>query len=110
MNAGHRGIHGLALALALQQRLKALGSRILMFCGASFSTPRAYRGDIRFIPDLFGSICSRCQLDECVQWDIHPRALGLVLLHEVCVNASQYGLVSHDENIFASLQFHNDWL
>lgn len=42
-----------------------------------------------------------------MQGDVHPRALGLILLHEVGVDASQDGLMSYNENVFASFQLHN---
>lgn len=64
---------------------------------------------MRFVSNLFRAVRPWCQFDERVKWHIHPGALGLVLLHKVCVDAAQNRLVSHNENVLATFQFHYDW-
>lgn len=83
---------------------------IFVLSCASLAPPGADSWYVGLVPHLFCPICLRCELDECVQGHVHPRTLCLVLLHEVCVDASQHGLVCNDENILASFQLHDDGL
>lgn len=90
--------------------LQDLGCWVLVLGGASLAPPGADRGDVGLIANLLGAIGAGGQLDEGMKGNVHPGALSLVLLHEVSVDAAQNGLVSDDENVFTSLQFHNNRL
>jgi hypothetical protein len=45
-----------------------------------------------------------------MQRDLHPWALFLGHIHEVCVDTPKDGLVCNNEDIFAALKLHNDGL
>lgn len=81
-----------------------------MLRGAALASPSTDGWDVGFVTDLLGAISARSKLDQCVQGNIHPGALGLILLHEVSIHASQYSLVSDDEDVLATLKFHDDGL
>lgn len=80
-----------------------------MFCCATLAAPGAYGLDIGLVRLNLGAISTRRQLHERVKRHRHPRAFLLRLLHKICVDAADDGLVRDDEDIFASFQFHDDW-
>ena len=77
---------------------------------ASLASPCTDGRDISLVPLFFCSICLGRKLDQGVQWHVHPRALGLILLHKIGVNASQNRLVGDDEDVLAALKLHDDGL
>lgn len=77
---------------------------------ATLSAPRADGRDVGLPSLLVGAVCPGGELDERVQRHVHPGTLGLVLLHEVGVDASQDRLVRHDQDVLAALQLHDDGL
>lgn len=71
--------------------------------------PKGTHGrDIRLEPLLQSPIRPRRQLDDRVQGHLHPRGFFLRYVHVVGVNASQHGLMRHDDDIFAPFQLHDD--
>lgn len=75
---------------------------------AALATPCAYGRNVGFVANLFRAIGPGSQFDEGVQGHVHPRALRLVLFHEIGVDAAQNGLVRDNENVFAALKLHDD--
>ena len=71
---------------------------------------RADGGNIRLEALLLGTVGPGRQLDERVQRHLHPRALLLRHVHVVSVDAPQDGLVRHDDDVLAALEFHDDGL
>ena len=72
------------------------------------TSPRAHSRDIRLIPLFLGTVRPWRQLDERMQRNLHPRTLLLRHIHIICVYAPQHGLMRDDNNILATLQFHDD--
>lgn len=56
------------------------------------------------------TVCTRSELEEGVKGDVEPWGLLLGFLHEVCVDATEDGLVGDDEDVFGALEFHDDGL
>lgn len=77
---------------------------------AAFAPPCADSGNVGFVAYLLGAIGSGRQFDESVKRNVHPGALGLVLLHKVSIDATQNSLVRDNEDVLASLELHNDRL
>lgn len=75
---------------------------------ASLATPSAHSRDICRVSDFFGAIGARSELDQRVERYIHPRAFGLVILHEVGIDATKHCLMRNDENVFTALKLHDD--
>ena len=74
-------------------------------------TPKRADGrDVRLEALLLGTVRPGGQLDERVQRHLHPGALLLRHVHVVGVDAPQHGLVGHDDDVLAALQFHDDGL
>lgn len=90
--------------------LQSLRGRVLVLRRAALGAPRAHGRYVGLPPLLDGAVGLGRELDEGVQGHIHPGALGLVLLHEVCVDAAQDGLVGDDEDVLATLELHDDGL
>lgn len=83
---------------------------LLMLSFAALTSPRADRGYVCLEALLLRRVRFRRQLDECVEWDLHPWALLLRHVHEVRVDASQDRLVRHDQDVLAALELHDDGL
>ena len=83
---------------------------LLMLRRAPLSPPSAHRGDIRPEPLLLGTIRPGSQFDQRMQRDLHPGALLLWHVHVIRIYAPEHGLMRHDNNVFASFQFHDDGL
>lgn len=45
-----------------------------------------------------------------MKWDFHPWRLIGAGIHEICIDASNNGLVGDDDDVVASFQLHNDRL
>ena len=71
---------------------------------------RANSRDIRLEALFLGTVRPGRQLDERVQRYLHPGALLLRDVHVVSVDAPQHGLVRHDDDVLAALEFHDDGL
>ena len=85
-------------------------SSSLMFRRTSLAPERAHGRNIRLEPLLLRAICPRGQLDQRVQWHLHPGTLLLWHVHVIGVDAPQHGLMRHDDDILTALQFHDDGL
>lgn len=70
-------------------------------------TPGANGLNVCFVRLHLSAVGPRRQLHQRMQWDRHPGALFLRLLHEVGVDAANDGLVGDYENVLAPLEFHN---
>lgn len=79
-----------------------------MFGRASLASPCADGRDVSLVPLFLRTIGLRCELDQCVQWNVHPGALCLILLHKIGVNAAQDRLMGDDKNILTALELHDD--
>lgn len=79
-----------------------------MFRHTPLLPERAHGRDVRLEPLLQSPIRSRRQLDDRMQRHLHPRGLFLRYVHVVGVNASQHGLMRHDDDVLAPLQLHDD--
>lgn len=64
--------------------------------------------DVALEPLLQGTVCFRRELDDRMQRNLHPRRFLLRHVHVIRIDASQHRLVSHDDDIFAPLQLHDD--
>ena len=63
------------------------------------------------VPHLFAMICFWCDLDHDVERDVDGRALFRVFVRQVCIQDTQNGLVSNNQD--GSVQAHefgDDWL
>lgn len=85
-----------------------LRSGRFVFRSASLAAPSAHGRDVCRVPDFFGAVGARCELDKCVKGYIHPRAFGLIVFHEVRIDATKHCLMRNDENVFAALKLHDD--
>ena len=83
---------------------------LMVLCTAPLPSPRADRGNIRLESLLLCTICLGRQFDQCVQRDFHPGALFLGHVHEICIDASQNGLMRNNQDILTPFQFHDNWL
>ena len=81
-----------------------------MLRGTPFPPPSAHGGDIRPEPLFLGTIRPRGQFDQRMQRDLHPGALLLRHVHIICVDAPEYGLMRHNNNVLAPFEFHDDRL
>ena len=81
-----------------------------MFSCTALDSESADSRDVRFKPLLLGRISSWSELDERVQRDFHPRGLFLWYVHVISVDTPQDGLMGDDDDVLASLEFHDDWL
>ena len=81
-----------------------------MFGGAAFAAPGTHGWNIGFPALLVGAVRLGSELDESVQGHVHPRALRLILFHEIGIDAPQHSLMRDNENVFAAFQFHDDGL
>ncbi len=86
------------------------GYHSLVFCSAALLTKCADGWNIRFEPLLLGRVSPWCELDECVERNLHPGGFLLGNIHVISVNASQHGLMGHDDNILAPFKLHDDRL
>ena len=82
----------------------------LMLRRTPLSPKRAHGRYIALKPDLLSTIRPRRQFDQRMQRHLHPRTLLLRHIHVVRVYTPQHRLVRHDDNVFTSLQFHDDGL
>lgn len=88
----------------------SFGYWVLMLGSAALPSPSADGFDASTHPLDLGPVRAGRQLDQGVQWDVHPGAGALVLLSKVGVNTSENGLVGDYENILRPLQLHDDGL
>lgn len=71
---------------------------------------RVYTVDVEFDEFNPTAVRNRCQLDDCVKWNLQVRQFIRRLIEEVSENATKYCLMRHDENIALSLQLHHNRL
>lgn len=90
--------------------LQGLRRRIFVLCRAPFGPPSADGGNVSLPPLLNRAVRLGGELDQGMQGHVHPGAPRLILLHEVCVDAAQNGLMGDDEDILTALELHDDWL
>lgn len=81
-----------------------------MLCRRTLSTPGRYCWDIRLVSLLFSTIGARRKFHERMEGHLHPRALVLGKIEEICINAAQDGLMRDNDYVFAAFQFHNNGL
>jgi len=79
-----------------------------MYRLTAFPPPGTDGGNIRAQSLLLRAVRLGCQPYQRVQRHLHPWTLLLRHVLEVGVDAAEDGLVGHDEDVFAALEFHDD--
>ena len=87
-----------------------LRARVLVLGGAPLAAPGADGGDVGEIALLVGAVGAGGELDKAVEGHVHPGAAGVVLLHEVGVDAAEDSLVGDDQDVLGPLELHDDRL
>ena len=82
----------------------------LMFRRTPSGPERADSRNICAEPLLLRTVRPRGQLDQCMQRHFHPGTLLLRHVHVIRVDAPQYGLMRHDDDVLTAFQFHDDRL
>ena len=79
-----------------------------MFGLGALTSPGTDSWNVRFQPFLLSRVRLRREFDQCVKRNLHPRTLLLRHIHKVCIDAPENGLVRNNQDVFATLKFHDD--
>ena len=82
----------------------------LMLCSTPFTPKRTDCRNVSLEALLLRTIRSRCQFDQRMQRNLHPRALLLRHIHVIRIDAPQHRLMRNNDDILTALQFHDDGL
>lgn len=63
---------------------------------------------VRFVTLLLGTVSPRREFNQRMQRNLHPRRLLLRHVHVISIDTPQHSLMGDDNDVLASLQFHDD--